>query len=224
MDKIPDRLSLGKGSAFVKSRLSRLPRTEEVWEADILPISVRGWDAWRHGELWLGMVLTRLEKFHLALVAHQEAPTVNDLAHLLAKAMESPWVMGARRPGRILLRNNSQWQELIPHLGQLKIEVETQDELPLWDDAAAEYVSKLKANLVGRDVPILTVQQELDEAFPAVARWVKALGRIEIGVEEGHGFVVRAVENEQVVFEVDDAENLDEALTALEKAVGARLS
>jgi hypothetical protein len=78
--------------------------------------------------------------------------------------------------------------------------------------------------LVGRNVPILTVRQELDEAFPVVARWVKVPGRIEIGVEEGHGFVVRAVENEQVVFEVTDAENLDQALTALDKAVGARPS
>ena len=164
MTRTPDRLTLGKGSSFVKSRLSRLPRTEEVWEADIRPISVRGWDARRHGELWLGMVLTRLEDFHLALLAHQEAPTVNDLAHLLAKAMERPWVMGTRRPARILLRNNPQWQELIPHLRQLKIEVETQEELPLWDDAAAEYVRKLKATQVGRDVPIITVPQEFDEA------------------------------------------------------------
>ena len=147
MNKNPDRLILGKGSSFVKSRLSRLPRTEEVWEADIQPISVWGWDARRHGELWLGMVLTRLEDFHLALLASEEAPTVNDLANLLAKAMERPWVMGARRPARILLRDNPQWQELIPHLGQLKIEVETQEELPLWDDAAAEYVRKLKASL-----------------------------------------------------------------------------
>ena len=29
MTRTPDRLSLGKGSSFVKSRLSRLPRTEE---------------------------------------------------------------------------------------------------------------------------------------------------------------------------------------------------
>ena len=42
MNRIPDRLTLGKGSSFVKSRLSRLPRTEEVWEADIQPISVSG--------------------------------------------------------------------------------------------------------------------------------------------------------------------------------------
>src|SRR4249919_3302156 len=116
MKELHDKLILGKGSSFVKSRLSRLPRTDEVWEADIQPMSVRGWDARRHGELWLGMVLTRLEDFHLALQAHNEAPTINDLAHLLAKAMERPSVMGARRPARILLRDNPQWKELIPAL------------------------------------------------------------------------------------------------------------
>jgi len=38
MNSTLDKLTLGKGSSFVKSRLSRLPRTEEVWEADIQPI------------------------------------------------------------------------------------------------------------------------------------------------------------------------------------------
>jgi hypothetical protein len=37
----------------VKSNLSRLPRTDEFWEADIQPISVRGWNKRHHGELWL---------------------------------------------------------------------------------------------------------------------------------------------------------------------------
>jgi hypothetical protein len=219
MNQFPDKLILGKGSSFVKSRLSRLPRTDEVWEADIQPISVWGWNTRRHGELWLGMVLTRLENFHLALLAHEEAPTINDLAHLLATAMERPWVMGARRPARILLRNNPQWQELIPHLRQLKIEVETQEELPLWDDAAAKYVRKLKASWVGRDVPIITVQPEFDEAFPAVVRWVKAEGRIEIGVEEGQGFVVRALDEGGMVFEGKARKSLGEALTALEQGI-----
>jgi len=63
MKEYNEKLNLGKGSAFVKSRLSRLPRTDEVWEADIQPISVWGWDARHHGELWLGMVLTRTENF-----------------------------------------------------------------------------------------------------------------------------------------------------------------
>ena len=114
MKEYQDKLILGKGSAFVKSHLSRLPRTDEVWEVDIQPISVWGWDARRHGELWLGMVLTQTENFHLALLASEAAPGINDLANLTAKAMEHPWVMGKRRPARMVLRNNPQWQELIP--------------------------------------------------------------------------------------------------------------
>src|SRR3954465_238 len=216
MKELHDKLIPGKGSSFVKSHLGRLPRTDEVWEADIQPMSVSGWDARRHGELWLGMVLTRLEDFHLALQAHEDAPTVNDLANLLAKAMERPWVMGARRPARILLRTNPQWRELIPHLRQLKIEVETHEELPLWDDAAAEYVRKLKAIQVGRDVPILTVPQEIDEAFPALVRWVKTQGRIEIGVEEGQGSVVRALDGEGVEFEGKTGKSVGEALIAVQ--------
>jgi hypothetical protein len=218
-----DRLILGKGSSFVRSRLGRLPRTEEVWEADIQPISVRGWDADRHGEVWLGMVLTRLENFHLALLASERAPGVNDLTDLLAKAMERPWVMGRRRPARLVLRDNSLWEELIPHLRQLKIEVECQEDLPLWDESAADYVRKLKATLRGREVPILTFAPKLDEAFPAVARWVRSLGRIEVGVREGRGSIVRAVQDERTVFEVDLTGDLDEALTALERAIEARL-
>ena len=130
MDKIPDRLTLGKGSSFVKSRLSRLPRTEEVWEADIQPISVRGWDARRHGELWLGMVLTRLEEFHLALLASAEAPTVNDLARLLADGMRRPLIETAHRPSGIVLRDDPLWQEILPHLKGLRIEVVLQDKNP----------------------------------------------------------------------------------------------
>jgi hypothetical protein len=222
MNKYNEELFLGKGSSFVKSRLSRLPRTDETWEADIQPISVRGWDAEHHGELWLGMVLTRLENFHLAVLAIEEAPTINDLAGLLANAMERPWVMKSRRPARIVLRNNPSWDELIPHLRQLKIEVITQQELPLWDDAAADYVRRLRAKLRGREVPILTIVAKLDEAFPAVSRWVKNHGRIEIGVQEGKVLVIRAVEYEEVVFEDSHARNLDEALIALERALEVR--
>src|SRR3954464_10739094 len=201
MKEYHDRLILGKGSAFAKNRLSLLPRTDEVWEADIQPISPWGWDARRHGELWLGMVLTQTENFHLALQASEAAPGINDLASLLAKAMEHPWVLGKRRPAQIVLRNNPQWEELIPHLEQLKIEVETREALPLWDDATAEYVRKLRASRIGRDVPIFTVPQGFDEAFPALVRWVKTRGRIEIGVEGQQGFVVRALDDVGMVFE-----------------------
>jgi hypothetical protein len=139
---------------------------------------------------------------------------------LLAKAMERPWVMGTRRPAKILLRDNPQWQELIPHLRQLKIEVETQEELPLWDGAAADYVRRLRASRIGREVPVLTVQPELHEAFPAVARWVRTRGRIEIGSDEGQGIAVRAVDQEgRVLFEDSGFKDLDEALAALERGI-----
>ena len=44
------------------------------------------------------MVLTQFENFHLALLASEAVPGINDLAILLAKAMEHPWVKGKRRP------------------------------------------------------------------------------------------------------------------------------
>jgi len=224
MKEYNEKLNLGKGSAFVKSRLSRLPRTDEVWEADIQPMSVWGWDARHHGELWLGMVMTQIENFHLALLASEAAPGINDLATLLASAMERPYVKGKRRPARIVLRNNPQWEELIPHLKQLKVEVITQQELPLWDDAAAAYVGRLRATRRGREVPMITVLSKLDEAFPAVSCWVRTSGRIEIGIEPGQGFVVRAVDHEKgrVVFEDMHTENLDDALIALERELGGR--
>ena len=102
-----------------------------------------------------------------------------------------------------------------------QVEVITQQELPLWDDAAAAYVRRLRATLRGREVPILTVLPKLDEAFPAVSCWVKSMGRIEIGVEEGQGFVVRAVDHGKgrVVFEDMHIESLDDALIALERGL-----
>ncbi len=127
--------------------------------------------------------------------------------------------MGSRRPAKILLRDNPQWQELIPHLSQLKIEVETQGDLPLWNDAADNYVRKMKASQTSREVPVITVQQELDEAFPALARWVKTQSRIEIGIAEGQGFVVRALNQEGMVIEDRGSKTLDEALIALELGI-----
>lgn len=146
-------------------------------------------------------------------------PGINDLASLLAKAMEHPWVMGKQRPTRIVLRDNPQWEELIPHLKQLKIEVETQEALPLWEDAAAEYVRKLRASWIGRDVPIITVPQQFDEAFPALVRRVKTQGRIEIGVEGQQGFVVRALADGGMVFEGKTGKSICEALTALQRRI-----
>ena len=42
-----DKLKLGKGSAFVKSKLRRLPQFDDIWEADFKPHE--------HGVTWLGI-------------------------------------------------------------------------------------------------------------------------------------------------------------------------
>jgi len=89
MNEYNEKLSLGKGSAFVKSRLSRLPTTDEVWEAGTQPISVWCWDARHYGELWLGTVVTQLENLQRALLASEEAPGVNDLAQVARQGNEA---------------------------------------------------------------------------------------------------------------------------------------
>ena len=38
-----EHLKLGKGAAFVKSKLRNLPQTDDVWEADFQPIPEQVW-------------------------------------------------------------------------------------------------------------------------------------------------------------------------------------
>ena len=85
------------------------------------------------------------ERLHLAdLLLEVPPPTVNDLARLLAQAMNRPLVDRAHRPARIHLRDNPQWRELLPHLEQLGIEIVTQDSLPLGDEMAQEFFRGLR--------------------------------------------------------------------------------
>jgi hypothetical protein len=70
-------LKLGKGSAFVKSRLRRLPQSDDVWEADFLP----------QADHWMGLVVEQEHGAVFAMKMLEAAPSVNDLAHLLSDAM-----------------------------------------------------------------------------------------------------------------------------------------
>ena len=62
-------------------------------------------------------------------------------------------------------------------------------------------------------------QAVVERAFPAVAKWVRGHGHIEVGDQEGFGFVVRALDYGGLVFEDDTADTLAEALAALEKGL-----
>ena len=57
------------------------------------------------------------------------------------------------------------------------------------------------------------------EEYPAVAAWVQGYGHIEIGDQEGFGFVVRALDYGGLVFENDRAGTLVEAMAVLEKGL-----
>jgi hypothetical protein len=140
MDEVPGMLKLGKGVYFVKTRLKRLPQTEDVWQVDLQPFPETGKGRKRQRRYWLGVVLSQTDDFILADRVLNSPPSVNDLARLLADGMRRPMIETSHRPSRIVLRDNPLWREILPHLKELKIEVVLQDKLPEWDRMLAEFV------------------------------------------------------------------------------------
>lgn len=124
-------LKLGKGVAFVKTRLRRLPQSEDVWEVDFQQCPDK--------EGWLGLVVSQTSGFVLADLMIDHDPTVNDLADLLAKAMKRPMEQYAHRPSKISLRNTPTWTELARHLEELDIDVSLQDKLPKAEEELAVF-------------------------------------------------------------------------------------
>jgi hypothetical protein len=215
-----ESLKLGKGSAFVKSKLRYLPQTDDVWEVDFQPVPEQIVKQLPRGEPWLGLVVSVPERLHLANVLLEvPPPTVNDLARLLAHAMNRPLVDRAHRPARIHLRDNPQWRELLPHLKQLGIEVVTRDSLPAWDEMALEFFRGMREIQVEHGMGVIALPIDVERTYPTLAHWVQAHGRVEIGAQKGSGVMVRAFDENGVVFESAEPEGLGEALVALERGI-----
>jgi hypothetical protein len=140
-DKSHDKLKLGKGAAFVKSRLKYLRQEEDTWEADFFPIPC---SSGRHDSVWWGLVLSHAHEYVLAQRLFDEPPTINDLARLLADAMQRPMSGPAHRPKALYLRARPEWAELLPHLKQVGIQVLSQDELPKWDRTFGDLLSQVE--------------------------------------------------------------------------------
>lgn len=141
-----DKLKLGKSSAFVKRDIRALPQNEAEFEADFFldpKFSTKGEEA------WAGAVIEREYGSVLALEdVPLPPPTVNNLASLLAHAMlRPPSYEDRQRPRTIHLRDRPQWQELLPHLRQLGIEVVLSEELPKFDEAVIEWIQKTEKPL-----------------------------------------------------------------------------
>jgi hypothetical protein len=78
--------------------------------------------------------------------------------------------------------------------------------------------SEFVANRAGGR-PQVPSELAVGQAFPAIAKRVQGYGHIEIGEQEGLGFVVRALDDGGLVFDDDHAGTLDEAMAALEQGL-----
>ena len=213
------KLKLGKGSSFVKRRLQRYPQEDAVWEADFQPFPDE-----QHVEFWLGMVVDQEVGVDLVHEVLDAPPTVNDLARMLAEAIQRPIIEGSRhRPSAILLRDDPQWEELLPHLRELSIEVVKAKILPAWKEVAQDGGIEHARRWRSHSSPKITQDTLLAAMFPSIAKWVRRGGWIEIGDQSGCGFVVRVLDEGGLVFEDNEARTLDEAMTTLERGISEQV-
>lgn len=61
--------------------------------------------------------------------------------------------------------------------------------------------------------------QDIEQQFPNVSKWVRSYGRIEIGMQEHCGFLVRALDEGGLIFESDDCSSLGDSMAALESGL-----
>lgn len=140
MPREPVRLKLGKGAAFVKSQIRYLPQEDDTWEADFLPLPYFG--AQDHGTC-RGMVISHAHQYLLAQRTGEELPTINDLADLLAQAMQRPMTGIGHLPQCLYMRSRQDWAEFLPHLKQIGIEVFSHEALPKWDQTFEDVLAKV---------------------------------------------------------------------------------
>jgi hypothetical protein len=216
MAKNTEKLKIGKGAAFQKATLKRLTQTDEVWEADFQMLPKPMGQSDTH---YLGLVAAGVGDEPLAESRVVGRPSVNDLAALLAAAMRKPATGKPRRPERVLVRGHHQWRELFPHLAELGVEVSVERELPAITAVYRRHlVCERDARAAGATKPT-SAQLAVERLFPAITLWVSGYGHIEVGDQEGFGFVVRALDYGGLVFEDDRPATFAAALASLEEGL-----
>jgi hypothetical protein len=211
------RLKLGKRASFVKTRLKQLPQEAETWEVDFRALPKRRSQKETH---YLGVVVALPKGDPVVFLPMEYAPNVNDLADLLADAMRRPLTGSARRPEQIHFLDNPRWEELFRHLNEIGIETSLHDELPLVVEVHEEFLRQMR-RASPRPIIMLAPRRSPDEApYPAVTRWVNGgYGHIEIGDQDGFGFIARALDYGGLVFEDEKPTTLAQSLAVLEKAL-----
>jgi len=166
------------------------------------------------------MVVNQALCIELAHDVLDAPPTVNHLARLLANAIQRPIIEGLRhRPKKLMLRDDPHWKELLPHLRELEIEVVKTDTLPAWKKAAKDGGIEHARSQLSAGPPRVTQDTLLAHMFPTIGKWVRCGGWIEIGEQQGIGFVARAIDEGGLAFEDAEPRTLDEAMAALERGI-----
>jgi hypothetical protein len=205
-----------KAAVLDKTRLKRLREEDETWEADFRALPKPMMQSLTH---YLGLVVSNRDGGVLAQTEVKGRPSAHDLATLLTNAMRHPLVGTAHRPRRLRLRGHHQWRELFPRLLEIGIKVTVQTELPHIAEAYQTHLRRLKEIRSRGKVKPTAEQAAVEMAFPAIARFVRGYGHIEIGDQEMFGFVARALDYGGLAFEDDRPDTLAEALAALEKGL-----
>jgi hypothetical protein len=208
-----EKLKRGGRAPFAKSRMKHLPKSDDSWEVDFQELPRPMTQA---EPQYLGLVVAKGGTSPLAELLVQRSPTVNDLATILAHAMVRPPRGDARRPRRVHVRGRREWKELFPVLEEVGVEVAVGRSFPGVKEAHKEYVRQMREERKAEKVDPSAEQESVESLFPAVARYVRGHGSIEIGVQESFGFVVRAISYGGVDFEDDTPDTLSEALAVLE--------
>jgi hypothetical protein len=108
---------------------------------------------------------------------------------------------------------------LFRHLHELGIGTSVHEEVPKVEEVYEAFLRQMRKASPGPIIMVSPGRGHLAEQYPAVARWVRGHGRIEVGHHEGVGLVVRALDSGGLVFEDNQAGTLTEALAALEKGL-----
>jgi hypothetical protein len=214
------RLRLGKRAGFVKTHLKRLPRQEETWEVDFRALPRPADQTDTH---YLGLAVALPRGDPLVYLPVEYTPAVNDLADLLADAMCRPLTGSARRPEHLHVRANPRWEELLPHLKELGVEVTLRDALPELEEVYLDFLREVRKARPGPVIMLSPRPADPGRQFPAIGRWVRESGWVEVGRRKEAGFVARALDDAGLVFEDNSSTTLAEALAALEEALAGRV-
>ena len=85
------------------------------------------------------------------------------------------------------MRGQQLWEELVPHLEALGIEIVVETELPLVETACRDDLSHLRQMRWQDQVKPTADQLAVEQLFPMIAKRVRSGGHIEISDQESYG-------------------------------------